>query len=553
MRWIALRWQQAESGGTAAGDHAPARNSAGVAHAEAAATVTAKATAMSAGQGVEPGWLLASAAETDDAPSGPPTPEALGWWALQFTPHAVWQEDGILLLEVSACARLWGGMSKLGQQISQRNPAPGHIALAQAATSLVAMARLRLRERGQTMPARLPDGLPLETLTAAAPHLDILARMGCRSWGDVAALPRAGLARRFGTELREALDIAWGLRPELHRWLTLPEVFDQKLELPALAHGAAELMWSANRLFSALQLWLRARHHGVLAVQLQWTLDLRRVDGIDLPPHEQLELRTAEPTQDMAHLRRLAAERLARTRMAAPASWLRLSTLQTAPWAGASTSFLPEDNRKGDPLHQLIERLSERLGAAQVLSPGMQAGQAGHTPETMQHWLPARGRMQMPSPVPVRSPAASPHQPVAPASPEAIADATAAAATTTAATTTTTTTTTAAFPRRSSRKKPPPVPALQPDALYPAWLMEPPLPLQVREAAPCWQGEALRLLAGPQRLDSHWWVQRDTPDAAPVMRDYFIAQRPAGELVWIYRERAAAAGHASWFLQGLYA
>ena len=539
MRWIAIRWQAEPS-----------------------------PPASSARELERETW-------SDEAATGPPTPEALGWWALQFTPHAVWQEDDILLLEVSACVRMWGGMQKLGQQISQRNPAPVQLKIAQAATSLVAISRLRLRERDQAMPARLPDDLPLETLAAAAPHLDILARMGCRSWGDVARLPRAGLARRFGTGLREALDIAWGLRPELHRWLTLPDVFDQKLELPALAHGAPELMWSANRLFTALQLWLRARHHGVLAVRLQWTLDLRRVDGIDLPPHEQLELRTAEPTQDMAHLRRLAAERLARTRMAAPASWLRLSTLQTAPWAGASISFLPEDSRKGDPLHQLIERLSERLGAQQVLAPVMHAGLAGHLPESMQRWEPARGRLKWLAKSPAKAPAraavpkgalaaalaetaAGPASAPLPAGsaagisaavPEAIPDAIPAIAN-------------VPFPRRSSRRKPPPVPALQPDALYPAWLLDPAEPLEVREATPCWQGEALQLLTGPQRLDSHWWVQRDVPDAVPVMRDYFIAQRHAGELVWIYRERAAALppppsdrnrDRVRWYLQGLYA
>lgn len=513
MRWIAIRWQAEPS---------PATSSAAQPAAET--------------------WSGETAA-------GPPTREALGWWALQFTPHVVWQEDEILLLEVSACARMWGGIKKLGEQISQRNPAPANIRLAQAATSLVAMARLRMRERGETPPLRLPDDLPLDTLAVAAPHLDILARMGCRSWGDVAALPRAGLARRFGPELREALDIAWGLRPELHRWLTLPEVFDQKIELPALAHGASELMWSANRLFAALQLWLRGRHHGVLAVRLEWTLDLRRVDGIDLPPHEQMELRTAEPTQDMAHLRRLAAERLARTRMAAPASWLRLSTLQTAALAGASTSFLPEDSRKGDPLHQLIERLSERLGAAQVLAPVMQAGQAGHTPETMQHWLPARGHLQMPARSSSRSAIPKKAVPIEIPAPSGMGFSAVIAASTAGDVASAE----PVFPRRSSRKKPPPVAALQPDALYPAWLMEPPVPLEVRETAPCWQGEPLQLLAGPQRLDSHWWVQRDAPDAAPVMRDYFIAQRPAGELVWIYRERAAAPGDVCWFLQGLYA
>jgi len=212
-----------------------------------------------------------------------PPPEVLGWWALQFTPHVAWLDEA-LLLEVSACERLWGGRLGLMRQISASNPAAAPLLQAQGATSLIALARLRLFARGRQPPRAapgrpkqasagpggsedtqcrawgldsLPAALPLDTLTAAREHLDVLARMGCRTWGDVAALPRGGLARRFGPALREALDVAWGQRPERHRWLLLPDVFEQKLELPALAETAPELMWSANRLLSALQIWRR--------------------------------------------------------------------------------------------------------------------------------------------------------------------------------------------------------------------------------------------------------------------------------------------------------
>jgi protein ImuB len=179
---------------------------------------------------------------------------------------------------------------------------------AQGATSLIAA--------GPAAPVRAPGEapeaharrLPLDTLSAAREHLDPLARLGCRTWGDVAALPRGGLVRRFGAQLRTALDAAWGLRPETHAWLTLPDVFEQKLELPALAETGPELMWSANRLLSALQIWLRARQRGARAFELQWTLDLKRFNGVNLPPHQQVTVRTAEPTQDMAHLRRLLSE-----------------------------------------------------------------------------------------------------------------------------------------------------------------------------------------------------------------------------------------------------
>jgi protein ImuB len=69
----------------------------------------------------------------------------------------------------------------------------------------------------------------------AMPHgLTRWQRTGCRTWGQLRALPRGGVARRFGAALLQAGQ-AYGERPEVCPWLALPEVFDMRLELPALA------------------------------------------------------------------------------------------------------------------------------------------------------------------------------------------------------------------------------------------------------------------------------------------------------------------------------
>ncbi|CAN5592770.1 DNA polymerase Y family protein [soil metagenome] len=435
-----------------------------------------------------------------------PSPEALGWWALQYTPRVCWVDEA-LLIEVSACERLWGGRLSLMRQLVAASPEGCELKQARGPTSLVALARLRLFARDQRPPVDMLADLPLDTLTAARDHLDVLAHLGCRTWGEVAALPRAGLARRFGAALRDALDLAWGLRPESHEWLTLPDLFDQKLELPALAEGAPELMWSANRLLAALQIWLRARQRGVLSMELQWTLDLKRYNGVDLPPNQAITVRTAEPTQDMSHLRRLLGERLALTTLAAPASWLRLRTIDTTPWAGASTSFLPEDNRKGDRLHELVERLSARLGAQQVLRAT--AG-ADHRPEAMQYWAPALHGV---------SAGAGKASSAAQATAAQVSTAKAGA------------------------------------GLHPTRLLREPLPLEMHDGYPCYGGP-LRRLVGPQRVETGWWG--DSRDGGqPAVRDYYIAQSPAAGLLWVFRERRPAlfaeGESPRWFLQGLYA
>ena len=89
-----------------------------------------------------------------------PTREALGWWALQFTPHVAWVDEA-LLLEVSASLRLWGGLKALMRRINESNPAPAVVQQAQAATGLVAIALLRLRSGRQALPADRPAALPV--------------------------------------------------------------------------------------------------------------------------------------------------------------------------------------------------------------------------------------------------------------------------------------------------------------------------------------------------------------------------------------------------------
>jgi protein ImuB len=326
-------------------------------------------------------WIALSPSHEDER-------TAWGWRCLQFTPRVAWLDEA-LVLEVSATQRLWGGRRKLAKKLFDAGDLLTPCPWAAGATSQLALARLRLRRRGEQPPACIPDGLPLDTLTAAQPHAPILERMGCRTWGQLRALPRAGVARRFGAGLVASLERAYGEAPESHAWIAAPESFDVKLELMALATSAPELMWTAQRVLSQLQLWLAARNRGVLAIELEWTLDLKRLDGKPLPPTEALQVRTARPTQDMAHLRKLVNEHLSRAKLAAPANHLRIRTLETVPWGGLPASLLPEDNKPGEKLHEFIERLSVRLGEGNVL---VCEEREDHRPEQMQSWVPAKGR-----------------------------------------------------------------------------------------------------------------------------------------------------------------
>lgn len=65
------------------------------------------------------------------------------------------------------------------------------------------------------------------------------------------------------------------------------------------------------------------------------------------------------------------------------------------------------------------------------------------------------------------------------------------------------------------------------------------------------RGEALELLAGPERIESGWWDNgetcKKTPSIGDIRRDYFIARTKTREWLWIYRD------NTGWYAQGTFA
>ena len=451
----------------------------------------------------------------------PDAQAALGWWALQFTPKVA-SLGHALVMEVSASERLWGGRQALVQHIFKENKPVAGVLHAQGATSLVAFARLQGPELAHTA----PDDLPLSALAAAAPHLATLARLGCTRWGQLRALPRGGVARRWGAPLLQALDQAYGHQPEVYPWLVLPEVFEAQLELIAQVETAPALLFGARRLLQQLRVWLQLRQSGVLALSLRWTLDARRHTATE----GELVLRTAEPMLDMGHLERLLSEHLARVTLPAPALYLHLRTLETKKLGGTSASLLPDDLRPGDKLVHLLERLSARLGPHQVLQ--WQAC-ADHRPEQMQTWLPVMNDSKLIAAHAINTPARSQKILKIPQHPNKA---------------------TGSLPVVDVAASPssPASAASSSQALWPTWLLVPPLKLVVQHQQPHYQGP-LTLLSGPQRMETGWWGAQDF-----ALRDYFVARSAQSAWLWIYRERLGGApdaqeAGADWYLQGVFA
>lgn len=320
---------------------------------------------------------------------------SLGIWALQFTPRVAVLEDSVVA-EMAGSARLFGGLEHLRAQVECGAQELGaRVAWAPTGTAALALVRhagsADALDGFRTPLAQVLDVLPLQAITAVARHAPTLARVGCRTLGDVRRLPRGGLGRRFDKALLTALDQAYGLRPEVWEWITLPEQFHARLELMSRVESAPALLFGARRLLMQMAGWLAARRLGTTAFTLRWCHDVMRAK--DTGTGGELTVRTAQPTQNTEHLARLLAEHLARVQLLAPAGDLELLATEVVPIAEESRSLIPETLRKGGSTDLALERIQARLGNACVRRPVMSPD---HRLEWMQSWDSALDRRPRP-------------------------------------------------------------------------------------------------------------------------------------------------------------
>jgi protein ImuB len=324
---------------------------------------------------------------TPDADPGESKPGAsqqlaIGWWALQFTPRVALREEAVLL-EVAASRRLFGGEDVLLERVRSGATELGCSVVAWAPTAAAALVMARSGQAdGLAKPlAQLLDALPFQGLTEAAAQQHTLSRLGCRTLGDVRRLPRGGLGRRFGRVLLDAMDRTYGLQPEAFEWLTLPDVFETRLELPGRVEVAEGLMFGAHRLLLQMSGWLAAKHAGVTTFSFRWIYDFHRPS--DVPAEAELTIRTAEVTRRIDHFARLLREQLGHVRLEASVSDIALRADGAEPLAELSASLLPDTQREGEGAVQLLERLSARLGPYNVVRAEVRSD---YRPEHVQTW-----------------------------------------------------------------------------------------------------------------------------------------------------------------------
>ncbi len=215
---------------------------------------------------------------------------------------------------------------------------------------------------------RAIGALPVAALRLEAGAVEGLSRLGLRRVDDLMGLPRAALARRFGTHVLRRLDQALGVEPEPVAPTRAPLHFAVRLTLPEPIGLVTDVQAGIDRLLPALCERLRARGRGARRVRLE----AFRADG----GVQRAEIGLAQPADTPDRIRPLLALKLDALKAGFGFDVLRLEALDTEPVY--DTTHQGPGATPGTALSDLIGRLGARLGLEAVtrLHPA-----ASHIPE----------------------------------------------------------------------------------------------------------------------------------------------------------------------------
>ncbi|NKE76082.1 DNA polymerase Y family protein [Ochrobactrum sp. MC-1LL] len=468
--------------------------------------------AAAARLGLFPGMALTDArarVERLDVATAAPQHDAamlkrLAHWCERYTPLVALDEPHGLMLDITGCAHLFGGLAPMRADAIRRIERAGlKVQAAIADNSLAARLLARGTKGGVFSKAEadrhLPR-LPLSALELTQAAETGLKRAGLKRIGDVMGLPRSALTARFGTDLATKLDrLARQERAPISPLRIMPlSVAERRLSEPVTGMELVEHI--LQELAQALFAQLEPEGKGALLVEASFF----RVDGDVRHVH----VETGQPLRDDRVFLRLARERLNALTDPLDAGFgfdmIRLAALRSGAITQRQTGLdQHEEDEAG--FSQLVDRLSARLGQDRVL---VSFARNTHMPERAFGLVPAlhtNGKR--------------------------------------------------AAEYESAPKLPGDPPA------RPIKLFRPPQPIdsvaEVPDSPPSfflWRRvrHQVRLAEGPERIEPEWW--RAIGQDVPELRDYYRVEDENGQRFWIFREGLFdGVNHPRWFLHGLFA
>lgn len=460
---------------------------------------------------------------------------ALRRWAGKFSPWVAEEPPDALVVDLTGCAHLFGGEEGILEQVAMDCADLGltvRAAIADTRGAAWALARysgaaarserngdaiqqearatrsraVARRAGGAALPRTAPLGViaPPGTMRQALAHLPLpalrlppraveaLGHLGLRRVEEIVGLPRAALARRFGAEVLQRIDQAFGhvsepvspVRGSLH--------FAVRISLPDPIGLVSDVAAGFDRLLPPLCAKIKDRGRGIRVLRVE----AQRVDGSAV----WADIALARATDEADRLRPLIAMKIDGFDAGFGFDRLRLEALETEvihqiqhrghlDAAAAAAARASGDAR----LEDLVAKLGTRLGQESVLR--LHPAES-HIPEKTFSVL------------------------------------------------------TAAWSEPATGEWP------EPRAPRPLVIFRPELVQAPEERTPParfrWRRRdfALRVAVGPERLLPEWWW--DDPNWRSGPRDYWRIEAESGDRLWLFYAHGGESP-GGWFCQGIFA
>lgn len=420
----------------------------------------------------------------------------LARWCLRFSPAiAIDAPDGVFL-DIAGCAHLWGGEEGMAHALRDKLAAqniPARIGVADTFGAAWALAHFSSRDieiAGADMRARLTK-LPVVALRVEAQVSAQLKRLGLKTIGQVATLPRASLCKRFGADLLRQLARAFGEEDEALTFLQPPRLWLERRVFAEPLTRAEDFQRVVRDLAAAL--CARLDEAGLGARRFEAAF--HRVDGETAWRDAAMAL----PARDPKRLGDLFAPKLETIDPGFGVEVITLAAESAEPLSTAQCDLveMTADARNAD-LAPLIDRLRNQLGHDRVWRA---APYPSHAPERAVERI-----------APLAAPRGESWGEDQPR------------------------------PLRLFRR-PEPIEAMAPVP------DDPPVMFRWRG-----QTHRVRRAEGPERIAAEWWRKAWEDNDVARVRDYYRVEDESGARFWVFRAGLYGGEEPTrWFVHGLFA
>lgn len=395
-----------------------------------------------------------------------------------------------LLLEVSSCVQLFGGLKSLTEKVAsfftqQKINVVIGIAHSKAAAWLLSFANYSVQgsDKKADFIERLKR-LPISLLHDFSKVVDALDKTGFVTLGDIAlqieAQTISSFKKRFGHEFATYLAELFGIDQDFQQSSLFDapvthfkpiEFFSEQLQFDYPLHQIDQLEQPMEMLLQKLSVYLQTRQ--LQTQHIEWELsDIYR-------NQHKLKIYADAPQSQWQLLFDLSLIQLENRDLPFEVDTLGLHCRDTISLQGRSHTLDFEPGRKVNPQSFSITaaKLKARLGDAAVYKLSYQNG---YLPNETNQKIPLTQTCQQD------------------------------------------------------------LPEIHRHGQRPAWILDEPVIVEMRKQGLYWRGR-ITLIAGPERIQGNWWRE-------PSARDYFIGLRQDHQRLWLFWDLHKQ----QWFVQGIF-